>query len=202
MRQFQPWGQERPSEILRIVMRCDIVGGGLEGCAGSGRGWRPRLVRQECPVPFWVGTWCQKAQSGWAAHQNSVPWLKKPTFVPPEFEEPRVIDLWDLAKSANFTGEELDSLRVSWLLQCLSLSVDLMLAGSPVVPSPFRARCTAGPSLVQRGTRGWDCLAWTVQVRFLAPPGHLHSDWLEKGAQQLSQSEALASCVGPAHKGW
>ncbi|KAJ6662990.1 hypothetical protein lerEdw1_010811 [Lerista edwardsae] len=28
-----------------------------------------------------------------------------------EFEEPRVIDLWDLAKSANFTGEELDSLR-------------------------------------------------------------------------------------------
>ncbi|XP_066473808.1 alpha-2-macroglobulin receptor-associated protein [Tiliqua scincoides] len=28
-----------------------------------------------------------------------------------EFEEPRVIDLWDLAKSTNFTEEELDSLR-------------------------------------------------------------------------------------------
>uniref|UniRef100_A0A452TXW9 LDL receptor related protein associated protein 1 n=1 Tax=Ursus maritimus TaxID=29073 RepID=A0A452TXW9_URSMA len=29
----------------------------------------------------------------------------------PEFEEPRVIDLWDLAKSANFTEKELESFR-------------------------------------------------------------------------------------------
>lgn len=30
-----------------------------------------------------------------------------------EFEEPRVIDLWDMAKSANFTEKELESFRVS-----------------------------------------------------------------------------------------
>lgn len=30
----------------------------------------------------------------------------------PEFEEPRVIDLWDLAKSSNFTEKELESFRV------------------------------------------------------------------------------------------
>lgn len=29
-----------------------------------------------------------------------------------EFEEPRVIDLWDMAKSANFTEKELESFRV------------------------------------------------------------------------------------------
>lgn len=29
-----------------------------------------------------------------------------------EFEEPRVIDLWDLARSANFTEKELESFRV------------------------------------------------------------------------------------------
>lgn len=29
----------------------------------------------------------------------------------PEFEEPRVIDLWDLAKSSNFTEKELESFR-------------------------------------------------------------------------------------------
>lgn len=29
-----------------------------------------------------------------------------------EFEEPRVIDLWDLAQSANFTEKELESFRV------------------------------------------------------------------------------------------
>lgn len=31
---------------------------------------------------------------------------------PAEFEEPRVIDLWDLAQSANFTEKELESFRV------------------------------------------------------------------------------------------
>lgn len=30
----------------------------------------------------------------------------------PEFEEPRVIDLWDLARTANFTEKELESFRV------------------------------------------------------------------------------------------
>lgn len=34
-------------------------------------------------------------------------------FVCLEFEEPRVIDLWDMAKSANFTEKELESFRVS-----------------------------------------------------------------------------------------
>ena len=34
----------------------------------------------------------------------------------PEFEEPRVIDLWDLAKSANFTEKELESFRVRKVL--------------------------------------------------------------------------------------
>nr|XP_060511492.1 alpha-2-macroglobulin receptor-associated protein [Panthera onca] len=29
----------------------------------------------------------------------------------PEFEEPRVIDLWDMAKSSNFTEKELESFR-------------------------------------------------------------------------------------------
>lgn len=30
----------------------------------------------------------------------------------PEFEEPRVMDLWDLARSANFTEKELEAFRV------------------------------------------------------------------------------------------
>lgn len=34
----------------------------------------------------------------------------------PEFEEPRVIDLWDLAKSSNFTEKELESFRVRKVL--------------------------------------------------------------------------------------
>lgn len=38
-----------------------------------------------------------------------------PFFPPPEFEEPRVIDLWDLAQSTNFTEKELESLRVGSL---------------------------------------------------------------------------------------
>lgn len=38
-----------------------------------------------------------------------------PFFPPPEFEEPRVIDLWDLAQSTNFTEKELESLRVGGL---------------------------------------------------------------------------------------
>lgn len=38
-----------------------------------------------------------------------------------EFEEPRVIDLWDMAKSANFTEKELESFRVSRILvTCLA----------------------------------------------------------------------------------
>ena len=33
--------------------------------------------------------------------------------LPTEFEEPRVIDLWDLARSANFSQKELEAFRVS-----------------------------------------------------------------------------------------
>lgn len=37
---------------------------------------------------------------------------------PAEFEEPRVIDLWDLAQSANFTEKELESFRVRTVSAC------------------------------------------------------------------------------------
>lgn len=35
-----------------------------------------------------------------------------------EFEEPRVIDLWDLAQTANFTEKELEAFRVSRAQGC------------------------------------------------------------------------------------
>jgi hypothetical protein len=70
--------------------------------------------------------------SGWAAsglqhqgiHHNATLPDQQPCSHA-EFEEPRVIDLWDLAQSANFTEKELESFRVSepqgsaalWLLQ-------------------------------------------------------------------------------------
>lgn len=57
---------------------------------------------------------CQKACSSFieVGHENIV---SKFSFshVCLEFEEPRVIDLWDMAKSANFTEKELESFRVS-----------------------------------------------------------------------------------------
>lgn len=60
-----------------------------------------------------------------------------------EFEEPRVIDLWDLAQSANFSEKELEAFRVS------------RVQGLPVLSSPwqlgrgcslFISNCSYGPS--------------------------------------------------------
>ena len=50
-------------------------------------------------------------------HHGMPPSSTGPAFASlPEFEEPRVIDLWDLAKSANFTEKELESFRVRKVL--------------------------------------------------------------------------------------
>ncbi|KAF7239982.1 Alpha-2-macroglobulin receptor-associated protein [Varanus komodoensis] len=66
-----------------------------------------------------------------------------------EFEEPRVIDLWDMAKSTNFTEKELESLRVSVLRPgCFPAS------GSASAPSVFSVAPHAplgSPSRLPRG---------------------------------------------------
>lgn len=58
---------------------------------------------------------------------------------PAEFEEPRVIDLWDLAQSANFTEKELESFRVRKLGgKAVSPSVGVSNGIGFSVPFPHR----------------------------------------------------------------
>lgn len=100
-------------------------------------------------------------------------WPKKSTFfVPAEFEEPRVIDLWDLAKSANFSKDELDSLRVSWRCRHLlcgmkvlgwcreCCSVGLRPVGS--FPSFFQAWHDQGFWVCSIAGKGWLLLQLAV----------------------------------------
>lgn len=67
----------------------------------------------QCSIYLYV---CEKACSSFieAAHKKHFsPDFHLVLCVCLEFEEPRVIDLWDMAKSANFTEKELESFRVS-----------------------------------------------------------------------------------------
>lgn len=46
----------------------------------------------------------------WAIYLFIFPSL---SIIPPEFREPRVIELWEAAKRANLSEDELDSLKVA-----------------------------------------------------------------------------------------
>ena len=108
----------------------------------------------------------------------------------PEFEEPRVIDLWDMAKSANFTEKELESFRVS------KVPGD---AGSRFPVAPFKlwagvARLFPAPGLTQaRAFAGFFSLLSPASLTVLAgshagpPCSRLHGAGLQRmeGPAQL-----------------
>lgn len=130
----------------------------------------------------------------WAPASREAVCVSELALLSAEFEEPRVIDLWDLARSANFTEKELESFRVRRARGVPALNLaHLCSGGLRTWKGPCCFFVFSGSQLaVHRAllASGWR-LCWTA----------LHWPSREAGPHEEGAVEATGLSGGPAGKG-